>query len=340
MTVTDKCANQHSEMVVVKVDGTAPAISFSASFLSYPPSPSNGSCFKTLKEAVEGVLAQAVINDDCTDRSNLDVRASASTATSGRGDLLVNLTVVDECDNPSSHFATVRVDNEPPTVEIQPLILTPLTSVAGFQPLRCYKTLEAAKDDVLKATRFFDAGTPTENLVISVTADTTDVCNPIITVKAVDECGNEKSASQTVRVDSVAPRVNFTLATVVLTNPNNKRLVNVGFQLTLSSDACTSEPSISFAISSDEATQSEDYSSRSSPDAFVLQKEDGSYRVSLRSELSGTSIGGRFYVIFVTATDECGNSATVNKTVVVPPFPPQDSVLVDNGQFYNALSVN
>jgi len=312
--------------------------------LSYPPSPSNGSCFKTLKEAVEGVLAQAVINDDCTDRSNLDVRASASTATSGRGDLLVNLTVVDECDNPSSHFATVRVDNEPPTVEIQPLILTPLTSVAGFQPLRCYKTLEAAKDDVLKATRFFDAGTPTENLVISVTADTTDVCNPIITVKAVDECGNEKSASQTVRVDSVAPRVNFTLATVTMIstsvkpNPNNRNLVDVGFVLHENFDACSSltKPTL-ISITSDEPTQSDD-AAWAFPDAQLLSFTNGTFKIFLRSEYTQRANNGRVYRVLVRSVDACGNIATKSITVAVPLV--NQLTAIDDGQFYDALTVN
>ena len=167
--------------------------------------------------------------------------------------------------------------------------------------------------------------------IVNFTVTATDNCTSIVTVtvvpasgtffavgtttvnaRATDAAGNTATCSFTVTVNDVEPPVIHNLAVTppVLWPPNHK-MKNITANYT-STDNCPGPIDCEITVTSDEP-QSGTGNGDQSPDWDVLND----HHLKLRAERAGDG-DGRVYTVKITCTDAHGNSASGNKTVLVP----------------------
>lgn len=161
--------------------------------------------------------------------------------------------------------------------------------------------------------------TATDNCTSSVTVTATPASGTFFAVgvttvnaRATDASGNTSTCSFTVTVNDVEPPVINDLAVTppVLWPPNHK-MKNVTVNYT-STDNCPGPINCAVTVTSDEpenGTGDGDVA----PDWEILND----HHIKLRAERAGNG-DGRVYTVKVTCTDQYGNSASANKTVIVP----------------------
>jgi hypothetical protein len=328
VTATDDCGNATTVSTVITIDGDGANIDINPS-VNAP-----GVCYSSIDEAEQAVLDAATITDNCGSPDELNIVVHSSVTECA---LRVRLEVTDKCGNTRTAAATVRVDPDKPSVDIQKLLLGFRGEVLAFQTPVCYESIADAEAAVLAVTQAEDECTVGSDMVTSVSS-AGNPCSLQVTSKAVDECGNENTDTVPVRVDPVPPTVTCSVVEATLRPPNHK-MRNIGFTFT-ATDNCTGDPATDIFITSDETTASASGAGRTSPspDAFILRDLDGNFGgILLRAERSSSG-DGRVYEITVRATDECGNVGSCSANVVVPPADGMPAV--DSGQFYDATQIN
>lgn len=314
----DACGNNAVAQADVRIDSAPPTVTL-------PPS-ANGRCFPSVDAAEQYVRSQALIIDDCSVGSELDVRVSSSVSDCS---LRVVVQATDMAGRVGSAGVTVRVDGALPAVTIDRLALGFKGDPLGFQTPTCWRTTAEAMAAVLAATSVSDncpgAGAPT-------ITSFGNPCSLRITARASDTCGGVATDDVTVRVDGTAPMVTTSLMVNRL-SPADKRMVDVGFNF-MASDAC-GPPTTVVTVTSDESTWGGGVSP--APDAEVRWDANGIFRgVRLRAECEVPG-NGRVYKITAASTDACGNTSTSTVTVNVPNTSNQN---IDSGQYYDASAVN
>jgi HYR domain len=129
---------------------------------------------------------------------------------------------------------------------------------------------------------------------------------------ATDILTNQASCSFTITVEDTEPPVitDVTVSKSMLWPPNHKLVkVAVNYQ---DSDNCDSSPICTLSVTSNEAENGQG-DGHTSQDWKVLN----AHKVKLRAERSGRG-DGRIYTITITCTDESGNAASEDVTVLVP----------------------
>jgi len=161
--------------------------------------------------------------------------------------------------------------------------------------------------------------TATDNCTSSVTVTVTPASGTFFAVgvttvnaRATDAAGNTATCSFTVTVNDVEPPVihNLLVLPPVLWPPNHK-MKNVSVDYT-STDNCPGPITCAVTVTSDEP-QSGTGNGDQSPDWNILND----HHIKLRAERAGDG-DGRVYTVKVTCTDAHGNTASGNKTVLVP----------------------
>ncbi len=326
VTATDDCGNETTASTVVTIDGDGPSVTIDPAVADV--------CYASIDAAEQAVLDATTITDNCDALEDLEITVHSSVTECA---LRVRVEVTDKCGNTTVAAITVRVDPHIPSVDIQVLRLGFRGEVLAFQTPVCYETVAEAEQAVLAVTHAEDNCTVSKELVTSVSS-AGDPCSLLVTSTAVDECGNENTDSETVRVDAEDPVVTCAVEVATMSPPNHT-MRNVGFTFT-ATDNCTGVPQIEIFITSDETTASASGTGQTSPapDAFILRDLDGVFQgILLRAERSSRG-NGRVYEITVRATDECGNVGECSANVSVSPANGQPAT--DDGQFYDATEVN
>ena len=133
-----------------------------------------------------------------------------------------------------------------------------------------------------------------------------------VTATATDGSGNTATCSFTITVNDVEPPVIHDLAATppVLWPPNHKmKNVNVNYT---STDNCPGPITCHITVTSDEPENGTG-DGDTAPDWELIDD----HHIKLRAERAGNG-DGRVYTVTVTCTDQHGNSANGNKTVLVP----------------------
>ena len=155
-----------------------------------------------------------------------------------------------------------------------------------------------------------------------------------VTLVVTDSTGeiDDDEAIITVQ-DTTPPEIDVSVGEDSLWPPNHK-MVDVGFTLEVI-DNCDQDPDVTMGVTTDEPTATAPGAggSKHAPDAEIT--DDG--RILLRAERSGRG-DGRVYVITVTATDACGNSASSMVSVKVNHNKKKEAI--DSGQDYDATVIN
>jgi len=256
----------------------------------------------------------------------------------------INLTAVDECGNQSAEMVSVRVDDTPPAVKIDSLL------IPSRNGLSCFDSIAEAMATVSEAAVVTDNCTARQDLAIATTT-AGNACNLEVITTASDQClgvtTGASSDSLIVRVDNQPPMVTCSVATELLW-PADDRLVDVGLNLVVSDDCDGTATHYDVTVTSDEPTM---YNLRVSgdqdpaPDAFIERLPNGTVqRVLLRAQRrQDSSDDGRVYRIRVVATDSCGLSSHSDCFVTVPKNykPPTDAgMIVNSGQLFDATEIN
>src|SRR5688572_3835877 len=161
--------------------------------------------------------------------------------------------------------------------------------------------------------------TATDNCTSSVTVTVTipsgtffPVGVTSVNARATDASGNTATCSFTVTVNDVEPPVihNLLVTPPVLWPPNHK-MKNITVDYT-STDNCPGPITCNVTVTSDEPENGTGDGDQA-PDWQILND----HHIKLRAERAGDG-DGRVYTVTVTCTDQYGNSASGNKTVLVP----------------------
>ena len=334
VTATVKDQNQANPQAMatatLTVDGVPPAITL----------PAPAACYADLAAAKAAFDPDGpgVTIADCTAvRSDLKVIEKECVA-----DLVVSAT--DKCGNESSSMVSVPVDDTPPDVRIDRLLVP---SVKG---LACFASETEAVATVTEATSVSDNCTARQNLAVAATT-TGNACNLTVTQTATDQCTGVTTSSSSdamlVRVDHQPPSVSCSVGTALLW-PADDRLVDVGFNVAVSDNCDGVATGYEVLVTSDEPTM---YNLRiqggqdPAPDAIVDRLPNGIVqRIQLRAQRrQDSSDNGRVYRIRVIATDSCGLSSEADCFVTVPKnyAPPTDAgMIVNSGQLFNATEIN
>lgn len=247
----------------------------------------------------------------------------------------------DACGNRTSARQSVRVDDSPPAVKVQTLLLP------TFEGRYCFGGEGSAIATVSEAAVVSDNCTSAGDLVRSTTAQPVagNLCDRRIVTAATDACSLRSEETVLVRLDDQVPTVSCSVQTPVLWPPDSS-LVNVGFQYQLQDNCGAPDVKLEVAVTSDEPTSFNlpvKGADDPSPDAVVQYGADGRpSAILLRAERrQTTSSDGRAYRIRMTATDACGNRSQGDCWVTVPKvMDGTGSQLTNTGQRFDATAVN
>jgi gliding motility-associated-like protein/uncharacterized repeat protein (TIGR01451 family) len=262
-TATDACGNSSSASQTIKVDDqTAPQI-------SNVPSNTTVSC----RTAVP-LAATVTTSDNCGGAVSVSVSDVTSDSTcANRYTITRTWTATDACGNSASASQTIKVDDQTAPV---------ITEVPASVVLSCPSEVPAADISDIEATD--GCGGAVSVSVSDVTSDSTCANRYTITRTwtATDACGNNASASQTIRVDDqTAPVITEVPASVVLSCPSEVPAAD---------------------ISDIEATDG----------------CGGAVNVSVSDVTSDSTCANRYTITRTwTATDACGNNASASQTIRV-----------------------
>ncbi len=318
----DLNSNRGMDIVLFTVDDTPPLIELPPLDLCYPD-------LASARAALSGATVT-----DCT---AVEVETGA-VEKECVADL--ELLVTDECGNRSIANATVLVDDTPPDVNIETLLLP---NVGG---LACFASAGDALATVAEAARLSDNCTAIDDLELTIDGGD-DLCNFEITTTVEDACGFTSEDGVVVRVDDTPPVVMCAVEQALLWPPDEE-MADIGFSYVLSDNCDGSHPDLRVQITSDEPTS---YNLRvhgeddATPDAVIERTPDGGIaRILLRAQRRQTvADDGRVYRIRLTATDSCGLSSRTDCYVTVPKTysPGQDEgQIVNSGQFYDVTEIN
>ncbi|NUQ24051.1 MAG: T9SS type A sorting domain-containing protein [Saprospiraceae bacterium] len=139
-------------------------------------------CYTSVAAAESAALGATTAIDGCPGSVGKMV------STSGTCSAVITVTATDVAGNPASVTYTTRIDNTPPTV-------TQGTIAA------CYPSAAAAQAAALAATTATDncPGALTEIAVVAGT------CSAVVTVTTTDQCGNSTVVTYNTRIDNAAP---------------------------------------------------------------------------------------------------------------------------------------
>jgi len=232
-----------------RIDNTAPTVTTGTI----------AACYPTVAAAEAAALAATSATDNCPGT----LTETASTV--GTCTAVVTVTTTDGCGNSATVTYNTRIDNVGPTV-------TPGTIAA------CYSTVAAAEAAALAATTVVDDCLSTT----TVTASTTGTCNAVVTITAVDGCGNSASTSYNTRIDNTPPVVSCKNSTVTL-NGNGVYVLTSGDVLNLgaTSDNC------------------------------------GQYTVTMNPNSFSCANKNQTFPVTVTVSDLCGNTSTCTSQITV-----------------------
>jgi hypothetical protein len=318
----DLNANRGTDIVLFTVDDTPPLIELPPLDLCYPDLAS-----------ARGALLGATVTD-CT-----AVEAETS-AVEKECVADLELLVTDECGNRSIANATVLVDDTPPDVNIETLLLPDVDGLA------CFASAGDALSTVAEAARLSDNCTAIDDLELTIDGGD-DLCNFEITTTVEDACGFTSQDGVVVRVDDTPPVVMCAVERALLWPPD-EGMADIGFSYVLSDNCDGSHPDLKVEITSDEPTSynlqvhGED---DATPDAVIERTADGAIAgILLRAQRRQTvADDGRVYRIRLTATDSCGLSSRTDCYVTVPKTysPGQDEgQVVNSGQYYDVTEIN
>ncbi len=260
-------------------------------------------------------------------------------------------------DDPTSPTPTLTMDTSPGCSVVCSITLTVTDSAGASDSCSTTVTVQDTIPPIITCpadtTMECDQSTDPENTGFATVTDECDpapvidfsdaiisgACPEVFVIRrtwtATDACGNVSSCVQTIEaMDTTPPEIaELSVGSDNLWPPNHK-MVDVGLTYSVS-DACDQDPIILTQVTSDEPTATAPGAggARHSSDAEIT----GDGRVLLRAERSGKG-DGRVYVITLTATDECGNSASSGVSVKASHNKKKGAV--DSGQNYDATQIN
>jgi hypothetical protein len=199
------------------------------------------------------------------------------------------------------------------------LLVTSVTPVFAQLAITCPADITVSNDQGL-CSAVVDYPAP---IVTGSVGDTVVTCIPDsgsafpvgtneVICAATDSVTNQASCSFTITVEDTEPPVitDVSVSKSMLWPPNHKLVkVAVNYQ---DSDNCDSSPICTLSVTSNEAEDGRG-DGHTSQDWKVLN----AHMVKLRAERSGQG-DGRIYTITITCTDENGNAASEDVTVLVP----------------------
>jgi len=285
-------------------DNTDPTFTAPPSITIYK----DANCNYTAPPSVTGDVTDEDDNCDLTLNATFsDVEAAGSCA----GEIVVTRTwtLTDDCGNSTSHDQIITVtDNTPPTFTVPP-------DVTVYKDANCDQDVSTGvtgdvTDEADNCDNTLDA-TYTDGLPVPGSC----IGNEFITRTwtLTDDCGNTVSHNQLITVLDTLPPViaNISPDPPSLWPPNHK-MKNVTINYT-DLDNCSppGEVTTVLTVSSDEPINGTG-DGNTSPDWIVLDD----HQVMLRAERAGNG-NGRTYTIFITATDDCGNTSMDSTHVIV-----------------------
>lgn len=172
ITAEDECGNQATQVFNTRIDNEPPVLT---------PGTIDA-CYPTQAAAEAAAFAATTITDNCGG-------IVTSALTEGICDVTITLTAEDACGLTATIAYTTRIDDTPP-------VLTPGSINA------CYPTASAAMTAALAATSVSDGCPGT----ITPTATIDGTCTAVVTINAVDQCGNAATpVTYNTRVDNTGP---------------------------------------------------------------------------------------------------------------------------------------
>jgi len=176
VTATDQCGHSNSVEYLTRIDDDTPVMT--------PGTIED--CYDTCEEAKAAALAQTTITDDC------DYTASAECIFDQPDpcDVRIVVTATDQCGHSNSVEYFTRIDDDTPE-------MTPGTLED------CYDTCELAKADAIAQTTITDDCDYTASA--ECIFDQPDPCDVRIVVTATDQCGHSNSVEYLTRIDDDTP---------------------------------------------------------------------------------------------------------------------------------------
>jgi hypothetical protein len=248
----------------------------------------------------------------------------------------------DACGNRATARQSVRLDDSPPAVKVETLLLP------TFEGRFCFDGQPAALDTVAEATTLGDNCSSRSELAFTTSAQPVaggNACDRRIVAAATDACSLHSEDAVTVRLDGEVPSLSCSVQNAVLW-PASGTLVNVGFQYDLADNCGNQDVKLEVAVTSDEPTSFNlpvGGAGDPSPDAVVQYAADGRpSAILLRAERQQTvSADGRVYRIRLAGTDACGNRSVADCWVNVPKvLDGTSSQLTNSGQRFDATVVD
>ena len=295
-------------------------------------------------EAIASALALApTATDNCGEQPTIVLLSDVSTPTPGcpNGYTRVRTwSFIDNCGNTSPDF-------------IQTIIVYDNTSpvVTGGTLAACFPSVAAAETAAILATSVIDNCPGSITYIASTTGD----CAAVITVTAIDVCGNQSSTTYNTRIDNTPPTVSTgsiapcfqtvgaaEAAALAVTSATDN--CTPGSQITLSAstvgtclatititatDACGNIATTSSTTVIDNTppvittgTINACYPSRAEAEAAALAATSATDNCSATVALAASSSGTCGAVVTVSATDACGNRSQVTYNTRIDNTPP------------------
>jgi hypothetical protein len=246
-------------------------------------------------------LASADAVDECGDVTITNDFAGLLNSCGATGSATVTWTAEDEYGNtdttPPATFTIV--DTTPPDINCPPDV-----------------TLECPADTSVEANGSATASDTCGTVTMTHSDQWQQGCGSTgiltRTWTATDECGNESSCIQMIKVvDTTPPDFTFSVTPTMLWPPNHK-MVEITPSWTVS-DECDASPDVSLV--SIVANEGDNIIGDGHTTDDIQIDDDGS--IFVRSERSGTNTG-RIYTITYQAVDDCGNTTVRSATVSIP----------------------